>query len=369
MGAALKGNQLSKFSIEITKGPHSGLRVDFDKEVISIGRGPENDIVLSSDPKVSRRHAEIKFKSGEGHFLVNLSKKNYVLINGKNVESERLGNGTAILIGDTEIIFQSENTIGSGERAPVVSPAQNISLAGLGSAVPTPVVVPQAPPAIMPQNTPQYSPPQMPSNAYGGYPSQPVGGVAAPPRTGAASSGDNSRIRFYGIIGVLLIIGYFFFSSSGKKKAKDPNAIRTSSITMQDVAQAEKRAQELLTIKREKYDSVQFRRAQENFVKGFRDFQQGQYARARESFQVVLNLDPDNELAKRYFNLSKIKFDEMVKFNMIQGNRYREKKNWRMCQSSFSNAMKMLSNRINDPTYKEASQYYEECRLNSEGRF
>ncbi len=64
----------------------------------------------------------------------------------------------------------------------------------------------------------------------------------------------------------------------------------------------------------------------------------------REVFQVVLNLDPDNELAKRYYHLSKIKFDELVKFNMIQGNRYREKRNPAACVSrNYSNVLTMLS--------------------------
>jgi tetratricopeptide (TPR) repeat protein len=116
-------------------------------------------------------------------------------------------------------------------------------------------------------------------------------------------------------------------------------------------------------------NEVQYSRAQENFIKGFRDFQQGQYGRARESFQVTLNLDPDNDLAKRYLQLAKIKFDEMVKFSMIQGGRYREKKNWRKCQASFQNVITMLQSRKDDQTYLEAKRYYDECSLHAEGRY
>lgn len=180
---------------------------------------------------------------------------------------------------------------------------------------------------------------------------------------------SNPRVRFYAIVAVVGLLAWYFLFSESPKEKKDPNAFRTSALSMADVVEAEKRTQELLTVKKEKYDSIQYRRAQENFIKGFRDFQQGQYARAREAFQVVLNLDPDNELAKRYFHLSKIKFDELVKFNMIQGNRYREKRNWRMCQSNYSNVMTMLQHRKDDPSYKEAKQFYEECTLNLEGRF
>ncbi|MNL12699.1 hypothetical protein D3C87_1335720 [compost metagenome] len=200
---------------------------------------------------------------------------------------------------------------------------------------------------------------------------RPAGQQAHRPRPARADDGllSSSRARFYGIIVVLGLVGWFLFSPSKKGVNKDANAIRSSVVSLQDVNEADKRSQELLTIKKEKYDTVQYRRAHENFIRGFRDFQQGQYARARESFQVVLNLDPENELAKRYYHLAQIKFDELVKFNMIQGNRYREKRNWRMCQSNYTNVMTMLQNRRDDPTYKEAKQFFEECTLNVEGRF
>jgi tetratricopeptide (TPR) repeat protein len=182
-------------------------------------------------------------------------------------------------------------------------------------------------------------------------------------------SGMNPRVRFYGIIAIVAVVGYLFFSSGVKDKKTDKNAFKTTSTSLTELVEAEKRTKELLTVKKEKLDTIQYRRAQENFVKGFRDFNQGQYARARDSFQVVLNLDPENELARRYFHLSTVKFEEFIKFNMIQGNRYREKRNWRMCQSNFSNVMTMLQYLKNDPTYKEAKQYYDECTLNLEGRY
>lgn len=354
MGAATQSKNTLKFDVEIVKGPHMGLKMSFTKEVVSIGRGPENDIVLANDPRVSRQHAEIRLRGTTEHVIVNLSQKNFIMVNNHMVESEVLGNHTVILIGDTEIIFSVEG--------PSLTPAASRPAQATAQIpVQTPVVAPAA--AV-----------SYPTTGYGGYQPQPQ--QHQQPHSGSstfkqADSGllENPKVRFYGIIGILVLIGFFLFSPSKKGKQKDPNEIRTTSISMQDAAQAEKRSQELLTVKKEKYDSIQYRRAQENFVKGFRDFQQGQYARAREAFQVVLNLDPDNELAQRYFHLSKIKFDEIVKFNMIQGNRYREKKNWRMCQSNYSNVMTMLLNRKDDPSFKEAKQYYEECTLNLEGRF
>lgn len=392
MSAAPNVKDGLKFEIEVTKGPHIGLRLSFTKGSATIGRGPENDIVLSSDPRVSRQHAEIK-QRGSDFLVVNLSGKNFILLDGESVQSEVLRKDSVIQIGDTEIRFIADlPEVVSTPVAPAPSPLTPAARPSspFTPVTPAPVFTPKPQMPSTPQaqgvHIPAFQqsmPPSMPQ--AGGLPGMPhnnggmnYGGYqaphAGPAMGGAVGSGggllQNPKVRFYGIIAIVGLVGWFFLSGSKNKNAKDPNAIRTSAISLQDVAEAEKRTQELATLKKDKYDSVQYRRAQENFVRGFRDFQQGQYARAREAFQVVLNLDPDNELAKRYFHLSKIKFDELVKFNMIQGNRYREKRNWRMCQSNYSNVMTMLQNRKDDPSFKEAKQYYEECSLNVEaGRF
>ncbi|UOE99983.1 FHA domain-containing protein [Bdellovibrio reynosensis] len=378
MSAAPQVKDTLKFDIEIVAGPHTGLKANFSKASVSIGRGPENDIVLSGDPRASRQHAEIKQRSNGEFVIVNLSPKNFVMLNGQNIQSEILTNDSIILIGDSEIRFKVEvptPTVPPPSAAPVFSaptpfkPQASVPQAPAYQA-PRPMQTPAMPQGGVPGMPNPSFPPAQPVGGYGGYQPPPPGPMPSAAR-GSSGGGllENPKARFYGIIAILALVGWFLMSPSKNKDNKDPNAIRTSSITMQDVAAAEKRSQELLIVKKEKYDSVQYRRSQENFIKGFRDFQQGQYARAREAFQVVLNLDPDNELAKRYYHLSKIKFDELVKFNMIQGNRYREKKNWRMCQSNYSNVMTMLSNRRDDPSYKEAKQFYEECTLNMEGRF
>lgn len=370
MGAAPKVKENMKFDLAVVKGPHAGLKISFTKGVASIGRGPENDVVLANDPRISRQHAEIK-QRGSDFIVVNLSSKNFVMLNGQSVQSEILAKGSILQIGDSEIRFDYD--------APLLepnppAPPSHVALAPMPPPVPTQhqqnaALMPhtQQPPPFNPAAAGPAAPYQQRPMAQPQYGAGPIPG--APPRRAPVPSGGNSRARFYGIIAVVVVAGWFLLSPSKKKEIKDANAIRSSVISMQDVADADKRSQELLTIKKEKYDSVQYRRAHENFVRGFRDFQQGQYARAREAFQVVLNLDPENELAKRYLHLSQIKFDELVKFNMIQGNRYREKRNWRMCQSNYSNVMTMLQNRRDDPTFKEAKQFYEECTLNVEGRF
>lgn len=376
MSAAPQIKDNAIFEVEVTKGPHKGLRLSFAKSSATIGRGPENDIVLANDPRVSRQHAEIK-QRGQDFLIVNLSSKNFILLDGVSIQSEVLNQNSVVQIGDTEIHFIKHIAV---PAPPSSIPEQRTNLSSMPSTIPkspfSNSAVASTGVANMP-SMPQFSaPPLTPQTgvAYGAGLPHTASSQSRPSSAGQAIGGvsllQNPRARFYGIIAILGLVAWFVLSPSKNKNMKDPNAIRTSAISLQDVAEAEKRSQELLSLKKDKYDSVQYRRAQENFIRGFRDFQQGQYSRAREAFQVVLNLDPDNELAKRYFHLSRIKFDELVKFNMIQGNRYREKRNWKMCQSNYSNVMTMLQNRKDDPTFKEAKQYYQECSLNVEtGRF
>lgn len=366
MGAAPKVKDALKFDVEVVKGPHTGLRLSFNGGTATMGRGPENDIVLANDPRISRQHAEIRQRGSE-FLIVNLSQKNFVMLNGESIQSEVLHKGSVIQVGDSEIRFIPETVAVAAEPAipqmPVAPPVSSQPVQPLRPMAPA-GGMPNMPAAGMPSMPPGQVRPQMPMSQ------QPQGGYQAPrpaaPRPASGGVLSNPKARFYGLIVIIGAVAWWLFGTP-KKEVKDPNAFRSSAISMQDVADAEKRTQELVTIKKEKYDSVQYKRAQENFIRGFRDFQQGQYARAREAFQVVLNLDPENELAKRYYHLSKIKFDELVKFNLIQGARYREKKNWRMCQSNYSNVITMLQNRRDDPSYKEAKQFYEECTLNLEG--
>lgn len=353
MSTAPKAKPHLKFSMEVVKGPHAGASYAFDKPTISIGRGAENDIVLANDARVSRQHAEIK-SSGEDHYLVNLSQKNFVLINGVRVQTEKLSGDCIIQIGESEIKFKPDRL-----------PAAKASIPSFSQAMPTP---PQQAPPVLQSYAPSHINHQMPTSATAGFQNQMGAHHPGPPaQTGLGSLLQDKRVRFYGLIAIAVLIGWFLLSG-GKKTRKDPNAIRMSDQVQLDIQNSEE-AKKKFEERKEKFATVEYSRAQENFIKGFRDFQQGQYARSREAFQVVLNLDPENDLAKRYLQLAKIKFDEQVKFSMIQGARYREKKNWRKCQSSFFNVMTMLQSRKDDPTYQEAKRYYEECATAAVGRF
>ncbi len=69
----------------------------------SIGRNPDNDIVLNDD-KVSRYHAEIVF-TGVGFNIIDKGSTNKVILNGQFVKQAPLKSGDIIGLGEVVIIF------------------------------------------------------------------------------------------------------------------------------------------------------------------------------------------------------------------------------------------------------------------------
>lgn len=386
MSAAPQMKSVLKYKMIFQRGSLAGQSFVFDKALVQIGRGSENDLVLVNDPRASRHHAEIRW-DGEHLKIINTSTKNFLVINGAQEESAILENGAVVGIGESEFRIDfagSESAVpfdeGKTKLIVVESPPPFVPsttsflqpTSPMPMSIPTPMPAPMAVPASMHQGVSPAARP-MPPPASGSIPAPALGAAnfGAPqsrrsgPPPSNASLMSNPKVRFYAIIAVVGLALFWLFNSSGVKKKE--LTFRSTEQIEKDIESSREEIKEF-EARKDKMDNVQYRRAQENYIRGFRDYKQGNYGRARESFQVVLNLDPDNDLAKRYYHLSKIKFDEMVKFHMLQGNRYREKKNWRMCRASYFNVMTMVNNG-QDPLFKEAKQYFEQCTLAQQGTY
>lgn len=362
-----------KFKVQIQRGPLAGQSFSFNKPVVEIGRGTDNDLILSNDLRASRKHAEIRW---DGHELqiFNISTKSYIAVDGNQVDSVKLEPGSIIHIGETEFRIDFHPPV-SEHAVPqdLAEPKTKVNFENDAVVVQMPVLQPTRPNPVQqsPMSPMQHSPGIL-GGAAGGYPNYGTnlpGAMGRPsPRPKShrrVAGGSNSgKVRFYAIVAVIGIFFYWMMTSTPTKKKE--LTFRSTEQIEKDIELSKEDLKEF-EARRERLDNIQYRRAQENYIRGFRDYKQGNYGRARESFQVVLNLDPDNELAKRYYQLAKLKFDETVKAHMLQGNRYREKKNWRMCAASYFNVMTMVANN-QDPVFKEARQYYNECSLAQSGR-
>lgn len=95
-----------------------GREARIDRDVISIGRTPDNDVSFPGDSNVSRHHAEIERRGGD-HYLIDLKSSNGTTVNGKNVADEvRLSPGDKIVFGgSSEAVFLSADSDASSAVA------------------------------------------------------------------------------------------------------------------------------------------------------------------------------------------------------------------------------------------------------------
>lgn len=83
----------------------SGDRVTLGDQTTLIGRVDECSVTLD-DPKVSRRHAEIR-PAGDGYRLIDLGSTNGTEVNGRQVSDQVLAEGDRIRIGDSVLVFEA----------------------------------------------------------------------------------------------------------------------------------------------------------------------------------------------------------------------------------------------------------------------
>ncbi len=77
-------------------------------DVVRIGRDPTNDIVISADPRASRRHAEIRRLPDRSWELVDFGSHNGTFLDGERVSRARLSDGDLISAGNHTYRFQDE---------------------------------------------------------------------------------------------------------------------------------------------------------------------------------------------------------------------------------------------------------------------
>ncbi len=105
----------AEFKAEAAKGEGPRLAVfspdgkqetyPFGGEVMSMGRGRNNDIQIKNDGKISRYHCRI-FRRGDEFIIEDNKSSNGTLVDSKLVTRQRLDGGEQIQIGETRVIFQ-----------------------------------------------------------------------------------------------------------------------------------------------------------------------------------------------------------------------------------------------------------------------
>ena len=302
----------------IISGPMKGTVRLMNFPQFTVGRSAECEFVINDDPKCSRKHAQIN-STGKSCEVISLNERNHVLVNGKAVERADLKDEDVLVFGSTEVQFQ------------LTAVSANPALA---------IVHPSYPPAS-------------------------ANGV--PRRTRARKTAAPARKRWfvYAIVGAIL----FWLFTPSKSQKKDQQLRSEQQIIQSDIDAANKlrEASENQALKKMEL-TVPASQAQENFVRGFRDYRKGQFERSVMSFQACLALSPEHVLCNRYMRLAQRKFDELIQYEVVLGRKYRDQNQFKACRAAFRNVMVMVKD-PNSPIYQESKANYEACDSLAEGRF
>ena len=355
MSAAPVLAKIRKISLEVVSGPLQGEVFHFTKPLVLVGRGLENDLIIEGDTKISRMHFEIRQSNG-AVTIHNVTDKNSLLVNGQTVKVAAIDGEVRVVVGSSELRVQVEATVGAAPK-------------------PMHVIQGGASPQAAPARTPTSLPPRPaipPAGAQPGRatPPKPPGKVAPKPaKPKPASQGISPRVRFYLIIGVVVGLGALVLGGNGNEKKKEQQEIRNSEEVQKDLKLSTESSNEIeQRLQREGVDQLTYQTAQQEYIRGFRDYRQGQYGRAIHELRAALTYYQQHELARHYLTLAQKKLDEMVREEMELGNKYKGQGSFHMCVASFKKVVMLLDD-PEDAISKQAKQFWNECELEQRERY
>jgi len=88
----------------LTPQPQNGEVIELTDDPLRIGRSEDNDLVLASDGRASRHHAEIERRQ-DGWWVHDLGSRNGTWVNAAPVQEARLQDGDLLQVGTSEFRF------------------------------------------------------------------------------------------------------------------------------------------------------------------------------------------------------------------------------------------------------------------------
>lgn len=114
---------MSQANFIVIAGPDKGREISIDGESARVGRSSTNDIVLR-DPSLSRFQCRFSFRSGSELWVSDLGASNSTLVNGAEIQEQRLKVGDVVALGSSELKVTSESPPGAAPaeaEAPVAT--------------------------------------------------------------------------------------------------------------------------------------------------------------------------------------------------------------------------------------------------------
>jgi pSer/pThr/pTyr-binding forkhead associated (FHA) protein len=313
MGAAVRFKQLSvprqpgeQGRLKVLQGPDYGAVFVLTGAKMTLGRGEENDVMLS-DLKASRKHAEISL-GAQGWQVRDLGSANGLLHNGKVTRDAKLSTGDTLTFGETTLEFLTPD---AGTLMLVAPPRSGAEL--------------QAEHAALDAQKKKV---------------RSMGADARP-----AAGGKDKTLLYVAVAGAAA-----FLLLSGDPEPK-PKATKKKGATTEDLSKYLPGAGAV--------DPVTERTAEQFFKAGFREYLAGNYLRAKTQFETVLQMAPGHTLATLYLENADASIKEEVKFHIDQGKISMESGKLKEAKAHYEAVLRILFRDQSNPSVAEAKDQLE----------
>lgn len=304
--------------VRVLQGPDQGAVYVITAPRVTLGRGEENDIILS-DLKASRTHAELVL-SQQGWVARDLGSANGITHNRHPARVAQLRSGEGFGLGETHFEF-----LASDQGTQVLT----------------------APPKTLPQL-------QAEERAFEAQRArvQALGNVQF--RVGQTKVGSQPKNQntVYLAVGAAALAAYFYLQQPSKPgpsaQVSAQKKTESSAVSVRDLAS-------YLPTERVA-DAPSDRTVEMFFREGLREYRVKNYLRARQQFENVLQIRPNEERARRYLENSKLALEDEVKQQMIAGNKNYKAGKLRFARGNFSAVLRLLARDQSDTRYREAEE-------------
>lgn len=302
---AVQNNSPKRFFLKINKGTERGAVFQVSSVEVLIGRDPSNHIQLKNDSKVSRHHARLLFRD-QKYIIQDITKNNFIVVNGIKVKQAELKNNEIIQIGEHVLQYVETEPKPKNEFQTAVAPKGAPNRLRLILLV---IIV----------------------LGMGFYLTQPA-------------SNKNAKL-----------VSMDAFESDSKSERRIDNV-------EESIEALDKKFKDSI------YFTENGKNAQSIFIQGKRDFDRGQFFYARDAFGAVLSIEPSHSEARRLLRLSQQFSDDLLEKQFKEGLASKDIGRFEVCKSSMKNIMNLINDPSNS-RYKEAKKVLIECDLKKRGNF
>ncbi len=309
--------------LTIMTGPDTGVAYKLVGQSITIGRSPDNNVVLQ-DNKASRNHARLEQRP-DGYWIQDLGSQNGIILNGQSHREVKLKSGDQLIIGTTVVQF----------GAPPVPLLQSTKTAAPGV-------------------QPLMSAPMPPPHGTGMNPNEPW--PMAPLAKSKRSRGPSPEQKLVMGVAVAILVGSIAMLTSSEIKKRKAFELQDEN-KMQETLETigKENLQKFEEIKIKGKDTPEYIEAQNFYLRGFREFREGNFIRAMQNFNSSLALFPAHPLARRYLERSQIRLREEAIAALARGEKALQLQKYGQALNEYQTVKRLLGD-PNNENYKLAEQ-------------